>query len=63
MLSANITEFINHLPVYFDRFKPGEELALTSRGNIVAHIKNCVIASLQPLPCTMLYCLLPLIII
>lgn len=38
MLTVNVTEFRNHLPVYLDKVKSGEELALTSRGTVVARL-------------------------
>lgn len=38
MIQVNVTEFRNHLPAYLDKVKTGEEVALTSRGKIVARL-------------------------
>lgn len=38
MLQINVTEFRNHLPAYLDKVKNGEEVALTSRGKVVARL-------------------------
>lgn len=38
MIRVNVTEFRNHLPAYLDRVQKGEELALTSRGKVVARL-------------------------
>ena len=38
MILVNVTEFRNHLPAYLDKVKTGEEVALTSRGKIVARL-------------------------
>ncbi len=38
MQTVNVTEFRNHLPLYLDKVKSGEVLALTTRGSIVARL-------------------------
>ena len=38
MIQVNVTEFRNHLPTYLDKVKTGEEVALTSRGKVVARL-------------------------
>jgi len=47
MLSVNVTEFRNHLPVYLDKVKSGEVLALTLRGKTVARLVPEVNESLK----------------
>jgi len=36
MIRVNVTELRNHLPAYLGKVKTGEEIAVTSRGKIVA---------------------------
>ena len=38
MIQVNVTEFRNHLPTYLGKVKTGEEVALTSRGKVVARL-------------------------
>lgn len=38
MIQVNVTEFRTHLPVYLNKVKNGEEVALTTRGTIVARL-------------------------
>jgi prevent-host-death family protein len=38
MLNVNVTELRNHLPDYLKRVKSGEEVAVTSRGKIIARL-------------------------
>ena len=38
MLSVNVTEFRNHLQSYLKKVSHGEELAITSRGKVVARL-------------------------
>ena len=36
MIKVNVTELRNHLPAYLGRVKAGEEVAVTSRGKVIA---------------------------
>lgn len=47
MIHVNVTEFRNHLPVYLDKVKMGEEVALTTRGTVVARLVPQVDESLK----------------
>jgi prevent-host-death family protein len=38
MLSVNVTELRSHLPDYLNKVKSGEELAVTSRGKVIARL-------------------------
>jgi prevent-host-death family protein len=38
MIKVNITELRNHLPAYLGRVKAGEEVAVTSRGKVIARL-------------------------
>jgi prevent-host-death family protein len=38
MDAINITEFRKHLPAYLKRVRSGEELRVTSRGQVIARI-------------------------
>lgn len=38
MLQVNVTELRNHLPTYLGRVKSGEEVAVTSRGKVIARL-------------------------
>lgn len=47
MIQVNVTEFRNHLPVYLNKVKAGEEVALTTRGTVVARLVPQVDESLK----------------
>jgi len=38
MIHVHVTELQNHLPVYMGKVKAGEEVAVTSRGKIIARL-------------------------
>lgn len=38
MIKVNVTELRNHLPAYLGRVKTGEEVAVTSRGKVIARL-------------------------
>lgn len=38
MLRVNVTELRNHLPSYLVKVKSGEEVAITSRGKVIARL-------------------------
>lgn len=38
MIRVNVTELRNHLPAYLGRVKTGEEVAVTSRGKVIARL-------------------------
>lgn len=38
MLQVNVTELRNHLPAYLGRVRSGEEVAVTSRGKVIARL-------------------------
>jgi prevent-host-death family protein len=38
MLNVNVTELRNHLPEYLKKVKAGEEVAVTSRGKVIARL-------------------------
>jgi len=38
MLEVSITTFRNHIPVYLDKVRKGEDIALTSRGKVIARL-------------------------
>ena len=38
MLNVNVTELRNHLPDYLKKVKAGEEVAVTSRGKVIARL-------------------------
>jgi prevent-host-death family protein len=38
MIRVNVTELRNHLPTYLGRVKTGEEVAVTSRGKVIARL-------------------------
>ena len=38
MLHINVTELRNHLPAYLGKVKRGEEVAVTSRGKVIARL-------------------------
>jgi len=38
MINVNVTELRNHLPEYLKKVKSGEELAVTSRGKVIARL-------------------------
>jgi prevent-host-death family protein len=38
MLNVNVTELRNHLPDYLKKVKSGEEVAVTSRGKVIARL-------------------------
>jgi len=38
MLQVNVTELRNHLPTYLGKVKSGEEVAVTSRGKVIARL-------------------------
>ena len=38
MLQVNVTELRNHLPTYLGRVRSGEEVAVTSRGKVIARL-------------------------
>jgi prevent-host-death family protein len=47
MIQVNVTEFRNHLPTYLGKVKTGEEVALTSRGTVIARLVPEVDESLK----------------
>lgn len=47
MIRVNVTEFRNHLPAYLSKVKTGEEVALTSRGTVIARLVPEVDESLK----------------
>lgn len=47
MIQVNVTEFRKHLPAYLDKVSTGEEVALTSRGKVVARLVPEVDESLK----------------
>jgi prevent-host-death family protein len=47
MIQVNVTEFRNHLPTYLSKVKTGEEVALTSRGTVIARLVPEVNESLK----------------
>jgi antitoxin (DNA-binding transcriptional repressor) of toxin-antitoxin stability system len=47
MIQVNVTEFRNHLPIYLSKVKGGEEVALTTRGTVVARLVPQVDESLK----------------
>lgn len=38
MIQVNVTQLRNHLPLYMGKVKAGEEVAVTSRGKIIARL-------------------------
>jgi len=38
MIKVNVTELRNHLPTYLGKVKTGEEVAVTSRGRVIARL-------------------------
>ena len=38
MIKINVTELRNHLPAYLGKVKSGEEVAVTSRGKVIARL-------------------------
>ena len=38
MIKVNVTELRNHLPTYLGKVKTGEEVAVTSRGKVIARL-------------------------
>jgi prevent-host-death family protein len=38
MLNVNVTDLRNHLPEYLKKVKAGEEVAVTSRGKVIARL-------------------------
>ena len=38
MININVTELRNHLPDYLRKVKAGEEVAVTSRGKVIARL-------------------------
>lgn len=38
MIRVNVTELRNHLPAYLGKVKSGEEVAVTSRGKVIARL-------------------------
>lgn len=38
MIRVNVTELRNHLPTYLGKIKSGEEVAITSRGKVIARL-------------------------
>lgn len=38
MLEVSVTAFRNHVPDYLEKIRQGEDIALTSRGRIVARL-------------------------
>ena len=38
MLNVNVTELRNHLPDYLKKVRAGEEVAVTSRGKVIARL-------------------------
>ncbi len=38
MLQVNVSELRNHLPTYLSKVKSGEEVAVTSRGKVIARL-------------------------
>jgi prevent-host-death family protein len=38
MIQVNVTELRNHLPAYLGKVKSGEEVAVTSRGKVIARL-------------------------
>jgi prevent-host-death family protein len=38
MINVNVTELRNHLPDYLNKVKSGEEVAVTSRGKVIARL-------------------------
>lgn len=38
MIRVNVTELRNHLPAYLGKVKTGEEVAVTSRGKVIARL-------------------------
>ncbi len=38
MLHVNVSELRNHLPTYLGKVKSGEEVAVTSRGKVIARL-------------------------
>lgn len=38
MIHVNVTELRNHLPAYLGKVKTGEEVAVTSRGKVIARL-------------------------
>ncbi|MFH0724970.1 MAG: type II toxin-antitoxin system prevent-host-death family antitoxin [Pseudomonadota bacterium] len=38
MIQVSITELRNHLPEYMNKVKAGEEVAVTSRGKVIARL-------------------------
>ncbi|MDZ4184508.1 MAG: type II toxin-antitoxin system prevent-host-death family antitoxin [Desulfuromonadales bacterium] len=38
MLEVSVTTFRNHLPDYLDKVRKGEDIALTSRGKVIARL-------------------------
>ena len=38
MIQVNVTELRNHLPEYLGKVKSGEEIAVTSRGKVIARL-------------------------
>ena len=38
MIKVNVTELRNHLPTYLGKVRSGEEVAVTSRGKVIARL-------------------------
>jgi prevent-host-death family protein len=38
MLEVSVTTFRNHIPDYLDKVRKGEDIALTSRGKVIARL-------------------------
>lgn len=38
MIKVNVTDLRNHLPAYLGKVKAGEEVAVTSRGKVIARL-------------------------
>lgn len=38
MLEVSVTTFRNHIPDYLDKVRQGEDIALTSRGKVIARL-------------------------
>jgi len=38
LLEVSVTTFRNHIPAYLDKVRKGEDIALTSRGKVIARL-------------------------